>query len=191
MKKMVRRYEKSIILLQYLTNNKFAHKNAWLTYLDTARHLRIFLGTRASCSTSGNDKSSLPCHRIFPVSASRRFIQLILKPLRISSARDGILHANGLAASEQLFQFFPLLLRFLLLRNTGTGSKILMLESYYTRTKVLFELHTTFQQFVLVAFCCGFWHASLIGQCIFRRGKFKNATYFPSNGYICFIWVFF
>ena len=61
-----------------------------LTYLDTARHLRIFLGTLASCSLSGKDKSSLPCQRIFPVSASLRFIQLILKPFKISSALEGI-----------------------------------------------------------------------------------------------------
>ena len=29
-------------------------------HLETARHLRIFLGTRASCSASGTDRSSLP-----------------------------------------------------------------------------------------------------------------------------------
>ena len=61
-------------------------------YLETALHLRIFLGTLASCSVSGDDKSSFPCHRIFPVSASRRFIQLTLKPLRISSAFEGMIY---------------------------------------------------------------------------------------------------
>ena len=64
--------------------------NRCTPYLDTARHLSIFLGTRASCSTSGVDISSLPCQRIFPVSASRKFIQFTLKPLSMSSAREGI-----------------------------------------------------------------------------------------------------
>lgn len=57
---------------------------------DTALHLRIFLGTRASCSTPGTDRSSVPCQSIFPVSASRRFIQFSLKPLRISLARSSL-----------------------------------------------------------------------------------------------------
>lgn len=36
-----------------------------------------------SCSTPGTDRSSVPCQRIFPVSASRRFIQFLIgKQLR-------------------------------------------------------------------------------------------------------------
>lgn len=93
---------------------------------ETARHLRIFLGTRASCSTSGlvlqenhslaysivlyfcsisnylinqqcvelhkkkkekihlqTYKSSVPCQRTLPLSASRKFIQFLSCQLRI------------------------------------------------------------------------------------------------------------
>ena len=80
-------------------------------HLDTALHLRIFLGTLASCSSSGMLRSSLPCkhcisrlwlwtqvfyfrltcHRILPVSASRRFIQFTRNPDKMSSAFAGIL----------------------------------------------------------------------------------------------------
>ena len=79
---MLLKYLYVLIIIKSKTINSF--------YLDTARHLRIFLGTLASCSLSGKDKSSLPCHKIFPVSASLRFIQLILKPFKISSALEGI-----------------------------------------------------------------------------------------------------
>lgn len=54
--------------------------------LDTALHFRIFFGTRASCSTPGTERSSVPCHSTLPVSASRRFIQFSLKPFKISLA---------------------------------------------------------------------------------------------------------
>lgn len=74
-----------------------------LISLDTALHFKIFFGTLASCSLSGNDllkiheegaiknvhkilnlfsynsyRSSLPCHNTTPVSASLRFIQLLV-----------------------------------------------------------------------------------------------------------------
>ena len=42
----------TIIFILTATNN--------IHHLETARHLRIFLGTRASCSASGTDRSSLP-----------------------------------------------------------------------------------------------------------------------------------
>ena len=61
-----------------------------LISLETALHLRIFFGTRASCSSPGSERSSLPCHKIFPVSASLRFIQLTWKPFRMSSALGAI-----------------------------------------------------------------------------------------------------
>ena len=93
-----------------------------LISLDTARHLSIFFGTLASCSSSGILRSSLPCnqtklnkilkwsvwvicktirvvvtcHSILPVSASLRFIQFTLNPDKISSALAGILYFKGL-----------------------------------------------------------------------------------------------
>ena len=58
-----------------------------------------------------------------------------------------------MASQPRNYCFNFSLLLFLLLGNTGTGSKISMLESYYEMESTwLFELHTTFQQFVLVAF---------------------------------------
>lgn len=57
---------------------------------ETARHFRIFFGTRASCSTPGCDKSSLLCHSTFPESASLRFIQFSLKPFKMLSTFDCI-----------------------------------------------------------------------------------------------------
>ncbi len=71
-----------------------------LISLETARHLSIFFGTRASCSTSGTDRSSLPCQRIFPVSASRRFIQLTRKPFRMSSDREGMVAGQRIRFSR-------------------------------------------------------------------------------------------
>jgi len=62
-----------------------------LISLDTARHRRTLLGTLASCSTSGKDRSSLASQSDSPLSASRNFIQLILKPCKISSALDGMI----------------------------------------------------------------------------------------------------
>lgn len=35
----------------------------WLAHLDTALHLSIFLGTLASCSSSGMLRSSFPCNK--------------------------------------------------------------------------------------------------------------------------------
>lgn len=35
-----------------------------------------------SCSTPGTDRSSVPCQSIFPVSASRRFIQFLIKYIK-------------------------------------------------------------------------------------------------------------
>lgn len=35
-----------------------------------------------SCSTPGMDRSSVPCQSIFPVSASRRFIQFLIKYIK-------------------------------------------------------------------------------------------------------------
>ncbi len=85
---------KFFFLSEYL-NFSMGSVELKLISLETARHFRIFFGTRASCSNSGTDRSSLPCQRIFPVSASRRFIQLTENPLRMSSEREGMLDEVG------------------------------------------------------------------------------------------------
>lgn len=53
---------------------------------DTARHLRMDLGTLASCSILGKLMSSWPCQNTLPVSASRNTIQFTWKALKICSA---------------------------------------------------------------------------------------------------------
>lgn len=50
-----------------------------LNSLETARHFKIFFGTLASCSTSETERSSAPCQKTFPPSASLKHIQLLIK----------------------------------------------------------------------------------------------------------------
>ena len=53
-------------------------------HLDTALHLRIFLGTLASCSSSGMLRSSLPCKTLYFRSVSGDRFSISASPARES-----------------------------------------------------------------------------------------------------------
>ena len=62
--------------------------------------------TVPSCSTPGTDRSSVPCQSIFPVSASRRFIQFLIKYIKEKEDPEAIyfvLQVSQICSYELLF----------------------------------------------------------------------------------------